>query len=214
VTSNPPAPPATGSTTELGPWLGRLTSPPDQPSPAEVLLSRVRLDLLTGVFERAGWLAVWERAVASAERTISGEIEARLREAARASRYPARRLRDELATAEDRQLFAARLSAAGIGYEDAVARLEEAPGVMDEQLRRVCGELEAGWERLVTTAGEELARWDLRAARIRTWRRPWTPLAIGSGILLAIATWLGLVLGGYLDSPTWLRPLADWVWSR
>ncbi|HLB55488.1 MAG TPA: hypothetical protein VJK71_10330 [Gemmatimonadales bacterium] len=214
MTRNPSPDLAAGATAELGPLLGRLASPPDHPSPGESLLSRVRLDLLTGIFERAGWLAVWERAVASAEQTISGEIEVRLRDAARASRYPARRLREELPTAEDRELFGARLSAAGIGYEDAVARLEQGRAVIDEQLRRMCGELEAGWERLVATADQELARGDLRSARIHAWRRPWSPLLIGGGTLVGMAIWLGLVLGGYLDSPSWLRPLADWFWSR
>jgi hypothetical protein len=31
---------------------------------------------------------------------------------------------------------------------------------------------------------------------------------------LAIATYLGLVLGGYLRVPALLRPLAEWWWSH
>lgn len=197
--------------TELGPMLGRLVSPPDPAASAERLLGPVRLDLLTRVFEHSDWLPAWERAVAAAAETVPAEIERRLRDAAQAARYPARRFRAELPDAEDRQVLAARLSAAGIGFEEAVARLEAGPG--EERVRSACGELEAAWSRLVDIAGEELARWELRAAALRAWRRPWWPLLAATGLALAGAAWLGLVLGGYLAVPGWLRPFAEWVWS-
>lgn len=209
---------SSGSSFELGPFLGRLVSPPDESSSVEVLLAPARLDLLTRVFERAGWREAWEEAVSQAGGAIAAEIDARLRDAARVSRFPARRLRPELPTAEDHEIMTARLAAAGIGYEAAIVRLDEADGSgrserREEHLRRICGELEAAWERLVRTASEELERWDRSAARIRSWRRPWTPLLLGAGILLAIAIWLGLVLGGYLGAPSWLRPFAEWSWG-
>lgn len=200
---------------ELGPLLGRLAAFPDQPLPGEALLSPVRLALLTAVFERNGWLPAWHRAVASAEQSVSAEIEARLRAAATVSRFPARRLASELPSQEDRGILAARLSAAGIGFEEAVGRLEFASGDsrQDEYLRLVCGELEAAWSRLVSIASEELARWDLRALRVRSWQRPWTLLIIGATLLLSLAIWFGLVLGGYLNVPSWLHPTAEWIWS-
>jgi hypothetical protein len=92
-------------------------------------------------------------------------------------------------------------------------RLGETGRDWNEQLRRVCGELEAAWERLVATALQELAGWNRRALEIRVWRRPWMPLLVAGGVLLAFAVWLGLVLGGYLPTPAWLRPLAEWVWG-
>ncbi len=204
------------ATMELGPFLGRLAALPDRPLPAEGLLSPVRLDLLTAVFERTAWLPAWQSAVASAERRVSAEIERRMRDAALESRFPAKHLARELPTDEDRAMLAARLSAAGIGYEQAVARLElpaEAER-RDELLRLVCGELEAAWTQLVSSASDEIARWDLQAVRIRAWRRPWTPLIAGAALLLGVATWAGLVLGGYLNAPAWFRPIAEWVWSR
>ncbi len=220
---------------ELGPLLGRLLAPPAEKFPAEAALDQVRLDLLTKLFERAGaardfislgdepaarsalggavWLDVWGQAVAAAARTVSREIELRVREAAAVSRYPARRLATALPDAEAQRLLAARLSAAGIGLEEAAERLSEPSRPWHETLRRVAGELEASWERLLATARAELESWDGRAAVIGAWRRPWRPLLIVSALLLALATWLGLVLGGYLGAPTWLRPLTDWVWN-
>ncbi|MGQ0704027.1 MAG: hypothetical protein ACT4PM_12925 [Gemmatimonadales bacterium] len=213
-TAQPPSRPAAPST-ELGPMLGRLFMPPDPSAPVERLLGPVRLGLLTGIFERTGWLSNWEKAVAAAEQGVSAEIERRLREAAAISRYPARRLSAELPAADDRRVLQARLSAAGIGFEEAVARLEAGLGTAfeAERVRLACGELQASWSRLIETAGAELARWDVRAAAIRSWRRPWWPLATATGLVLAGAIWLGLVLGGYLDVPGWLRPFAEWVWS-
>lgn len=195
---------------ELGLWLGRLVAPPEPGSPAEVLLSEVRLDLVTAIFERTPWLSAWERAVRSAAPLVSAELEARLHDAARISRYPARKLQPILPGPEDRQILANRLSAAGMGLEDAVRRF---PAADDGEIRLVCGELEAAWDRLVATADEELAQADRLAAEIRRWKRPLWPLALGGAALLALAVWAGLVLGGYLPSPAWFRPLANRVWS-
>ncbi len=74
-------------------------------------------------------------------------------------------------------------------------------------------ELEAAWEELVITAHQELSTGDRRAAEIRQWKRPWTPLVVTGLLLLGFATWLGLVLGGYLPAPGWLGPLTQWFWN-
>ncbi len=221
---------------ELGPLLGRLVgSPPAERAPADAALERVRLDLLTELFEQGGkaraaaaagdgeaaraalgggvWLGAWQRAVDAAARAIGAERERALREAAARSRYPARRLARELPDDEAGRLLAARLSAAGIGLEEAAERLADPALPWLESLRRTGGELEAAWEGLRTTARGELAEWERRAARIAAWRPAWRPVLIAGGLLLALATWLGLVLGGYLAVPAWLRPLTDWVWS-
>jgi len=220
---------------ELGPLLGRMLSPPAERTPVEAALDQIRLDLLTELFDRARaardflalddaagarsalggsvWRGVWDRAVASASATVIREIEQRLREAAAVSRYPAKRLARSLPDAEARRLLAARLSAAGIGLEEASERLSDSARPWPEILRRVSGELEASWNRLLAAAGAELAGWEPLAAAIRSWRRPWRPLLVVSGVLLLIALWLGLVLGGFLAAPGWLRPLTSWVWN-
>jgi hypothetical protein len=220
---------------ELGPLLGRLIAPPGEKTPFEAALDGVRVALLTELFDKAGaargfllvgdlpgaraalgrtaWLEVWERAVAAALECILEEIERNLRDAAAVSRYPRERLAAALPDPEERRLLAGRLSAAGIGLETALERLGETGRDWNEQLRRVCGELEAAWDRLVSTALQELAGWNRRALEIRVWRRPWMPLLVAGGVLLALSVWLGLVLGGYLPTPGWLRPLAEWVWG-
>jgi hypothetical protein len=198
---------------ERGLWLGRLISPPEPGSPAEALLSEVRLQLVTAVFERVDWLPAWERAVDAATPLVGAEIEAWLREAGRMSRYPARKLRKVLPSEADREILAARLSAASMGLEAAANDPRRPAGSTDAETRMICGELEVAWDRLVATADEELAGAERLAARIRGWKRPLWPLLVGSLALLSLAAWTGLVLGGYLAAPGWFQPIANWIWS-
>ncbi|HEV8151183.1 MAG TPA: hypothetical protein VGP61_13455 [Gemmatimonadales bacterium] len=220
---------------ELGPMLGRLVLPPGEKTPFDAALDGVRLELLTQLFERAAaaralldsgdgpgaravlgestWLSLWEHAVAAATRVLLEEIERRLRDAAAASRYPGKRLTGVLPDAEERRVLAARLSAAGVGLEEGVERLAPGSQSWNEALRRVAGELDAAWERLEATAHAELRQWTRRAAELHAWRRPWWPLLLVGAVLLTLAGWLGLVLGGYLPAPGWLSPLTNWVWN-
>jgi hypothetical protein len=220
---------------ELGPLLGRLIEVPAELTPADAALDAARIQLLTTLFEHAAtarellvrgnspgartalgrttWLETWERAVAEATSAIGAEISQRLRDAAAVSRFRARRLAPLLPGPEDRRVLAARLSAAGIGLEAAVPRLEDPSTPWTDALRRTAGELEAAWEQLVITAHQELSTWDRRATEIRQWKRPWTPLVVTGLLLLGFATWLGLVLGGYLPAPGWLSPLTRWFWN-
>jgi len=226
-------PPAT--VPELGPLLGRLAGRwPEHPG-GDAGLEAVRLTLVSTLFDRAGmararlaagdsagaatalgpaaWHEAWEGAVAAASAAVAGEIVRRLAEAAAVSRFPAARLSTSLPGEEDGRILEARLSAAGIGFEEALAGLTGGQLPWPEALRRAAGELESAWERLVTAAHRELAVWDTRAMAIREWKRPWIPLIVAGAVLLAIAGWLGLVLGGYLPAPAWLRPVAERVWN-
>lgn len=205
--------------TELGEYLGRLTAQPAAPSPIGVLLDPVRVQLLTTLFERndaarrsgntlspAAWLEVWGSATHAATALVLAEVERRLREAAQISRYPGRRIPALLPTPEDREVLAARFSAAGTGLELAA----ESGG---DSMRRHAGELERAWDRLVATAGRELGAWESRAGEVRSWRRPWRSLVISATVAAVLALWAGLVLGGYLPVPAFLRPVLDWYWS-
>lgn len=220
---------------ELGPLLGRLIEVPAELTPADAALDVARVQMLTTLFQHAAaarallargdtsaaravlgrpaWLEVWERAVSDASSAITAEITQRLRDAATTSRLPARRLAALLPGPEDRRVLAARLSAAGIGLEAAVFQLDDASTPWTDALRRTAGELEAAWEQLGVTAHRELSTWDQRSAEIRQWKRPWTPLVMIGLLLLGFTTWLGLVLGGYLSAPGWLRPIAQWFWN-
>ena len=231
-------PPNTLVLPELGPLLGRLATAPVEQSAALAALDPVRLELLTALFERAGaarallargdesgaraalgaaaWLGVWEQAAEGATRSVLAELERRLRDAAQVSRYPAKRLAAELPDQEERRLLAARLSATGVPLEEVAEQVDAAPHAFaeGEALRRLAGELDAAWARLVAAALREIDEGERRAAQVRAWRRPWLPLGVTAGLAALAALWLGLVLGGYLPVPRWLRPLAEWVWSR
>ena len=220
---------------ELGPMLGRLIAAPGEKTPLEEQLDQVRLELLTALFSRGAearrlletgdeagarkalgedaWLAAWQQAVSQATRLLLAELEQRIRDAAVASRYGAKRLAVELPDEATRRALAARLAASGIPLEDAARRLADPSFDWLQTIRLVSGELESAWERLLAELREELAHWDRIAVRIAAWRRPWRPLALVLGSVLAAATWLGLVLGGYLAAPPWLRPLTDWIWG-
>jgi hypothetical protein len=220
---------------ELGPLLGRLAAAEPERSRRAPGLEAVRLELVSALFERSGaararleagdvagaqaalgpgvWLELWERAIARAGDAVQGEMDRRLRRAAAESRLPARRLSALLPGEEDRRILGARLSAAGIGFESALHGLAGETVPWHDALRLAAGELESAWERLVLAADRELGVWDARAAAIRGWRRPWGPLVVSGAVLLALAIWLGLVLGGYLAVPGWFRPVAEWIWS-
>ncbi len=228
--SNPPP-----SLPELGPLLGRLITPPESTSQPAALLEPARLELLTALFDRAGaarqslaagdaaaaraslgpaaWLEAWDKAVIAALAALTAEIDRRLKDAARIARLPARQLLARLPTPDDRRVLSARLAAQGIGLEAAAARMDRGATEWSDAVRWAAGELEGAWEGLVATARSELAAWDARGAEIRAWRRPWTSLIAGGTVLVAVFTWLGLVLGGFLPVPDWLRPAAEWVWN-
>jgi hypothetical protein len=74
--------------------------------------------------------------------------------------------------------------------------------------------LEAAWLALAAGARAEQDRWKAEIDRARAWRRPTWLLWLISVSVLAAATYLGLVLGGYLPVPPPLRPLAEFWWSR
>lgn len=219
---------------ELGPLLGHLASP-DAPASRDPELEPVRLALLSALFERAGkarallaagdsgaaraalarevWLGIWEGAVAATLTALLTGIERRLRDAASISRIGRKRTASLLPSPEDRRILGARLGSAGMGLEQATLELAKPSLEWDEALRRTAGELTDGWDRLVALARQERDFWERRIADVRAWRRSWRPLVLAATALLLLAIWLGLVLGGYLPVPGFLRPLTDWYWS-
>ena len=67
---------------------------------------------------------------------------------------------------------------------------------------------------LEEAADREGARWKVEIDKVRDWTRPRWPLWLFSGLVIAAASWLGLVLGGFLEVPGWLRPFAEFWWTR
>jgi hypothetical protein len=228
-------PPALSSFPELGPLLGRLASA-DAPPTRDPELEPVRLAMLSALFERAGrarallasgdtagsraalsrevWLGIWDAAVAGAAAALLSGIERRLRDAAAVSGLRPRKAAGLLPGAEDRRILSARIASAGMGLEQATLELAKTSLEWEESIRRTAGELTGAWDQLLALARQERDFWNRRVADVRAWRRPWRPLVLGGTALLVLVVWLGLVLGGYLPVPGFLRPLTDWYWSR
>jgi hypothetical protein len=177
---------------------------------------------------RVGWLDLWERAVAAAAERLTEVVNARLGEAAMESRLPARQLEALRLKAEDVRAITSRLGSGGAGFVSALDALEQtvpgaaAPGTRgragEEEWQRalatVARRLESAWLALAAGARVEQDRWKAEIDRARAWRRPTWILWLISASVLGVATYLSMVLGGYLPVPAPLRPLAELWWSH
>ncbi len=177
---------------------------------------------------RVAWLGLWERAVAAAADRVAATVNARLEDAAAESRFPRWRLRSALLTPDDTRAIAARLGGGGGPFVAALDELEqtihgatsqigrggEAGGPWRSALAAVARRLEAAWLALEQAASAEQHRWQLDVERIRAWHLPRWPLWLLTAMVLAAATYLGLVLGGYLPVPPSLAGFAELWWSR
>jgi len=229
---------------ELGPSLGRMVVPPEEGAegPLGARLDDIRLRLVTGVFDLAGaarsfatagdpdgatgslsrvaLLGLFEKAVTAAAERIAATVNAQLQSAAAESRYPAGRLRRLLVTPEDTRAIAARLGSGGAGFVDALDLMEQAgrarpaPREWQEALLAAGRRLESAWLALEGVADAEQRHWHAEVMRVRAWRRPAWPLWTVSVLVLAVAAYLGLLVGGYLPVPGLLAGFTEWWWAR
>lgn len=177
---------------------------------------------------RQAWLVEWERAVAEASDRIAQAVNARLEAAGREGRLPARHRRQLPLSDADHRAISGRLGAGGFAFLQALEVLEQlVPAVSaggtrgdaavrewQEAVLGVARRLESAWLELESAALREEALWTPEIEQVRAWRRPTWPLWLASAVLLAGATWLGLVLGGYLPVPPALRGFVEAVWQR
>ena len=179
-------------------------------------------------FSRVAWLGLWERAVAASAERLAQVVNARLEEAAVESRLPPKQLDAFRLRPQDVRAIASRLGSGGASFVAALDALEQTvpraaaagsrgragqeewEGALATAARR----LEGGWMALVTSAGLEQDRWKAEIERARAWHRPTLILWLISAAVLTAATYLGLVLGGYLPVPTGLRSLAQFWWTH
>jgi hypothetical protein len=185
---------------------------------------------LAGAGERDGaiaaldapvWQDAWEKAAQSIAAVLVEQVNHRLAGEARAVRMPGRLRRQVTLDAAEVRGVSSRLGASGArlmpALDDvhaAARRLRGATPADGDALERwqealvaAAGRTEAAWLSLEDALDTEIARWDQVAATVARWRRPWWPVfALGIPAVLT-AVWLGLVLGGYLPAPNWLRAL-------
>lgn len=218
--------------------LGRLTTPPPMAAGAayvHALLAPVRLALATAVMElgaeaRQGPPAaaparlsaealagLWDRAVTDAADRLAADVGARLEAAAAEARLPRRRARRVALTSPELAAMRRRLEAPAAPFREALPALGADPTAFPpwvDRLGAVLRRLDTAWGGLEEAAARELAAWDAEVAAVRRWRRPAWPMGVVTGAVVAVAGYVGLVLGGYLPAPGWLRPLAEWWWAR
>lgn len=175
----------------------------------------------------AAWSAAWEAAVRDVANHIAADLDARLLAAAQEARMFKRRRRRLMVTEQERRALTGRLASAGVVMAEPLDRLKD----WGERLRETSGHdrairqqwgralvmvaqrLESAWLGLEEVARREAARWQPVIERVRVWRRPMWPVWVLTTLLIGVAIYLGLVLGGYLPTPPFLRGFTDGWWS-
>ena len=221
---------------EFGPALGRLVLP-GKPGGAAGLLAPVRIALVTRLLSAAGearqaladgdemaaraalrpsiWTALWDQAAEESAALLTAQVDARITRAAALARMPAWRAERYRVTPQEHRAMHARLGAVAGALLRAAAGLDDTSGeAWAAQALATVRRLESAWSDHVAIAERELADWEADIQAVSAWRRARWPLWVFSATVLAAATWLGLVLGGYLAVPNFLRPLAEFWWQR
>jgi hypothetical protein len=178
-------------------------------------------------FEALGpavWQAAWDETVSEVADRVVHEVNRHLSAEARAVGMSRRRVQRVSVADDERRALATRLGALGaqlVPALDAVerhattatgdsggARVSREPW---QQALMVAGRrLEAAWLDLEDAVEQEVAHWRQVAGEIAQWRRSlWSVLVFGAAAT-GIAVWLGLVMGGYVESPEWFSSL----WRR
>ncbi len=183
---------------------------------------------IVGSLHTRSWRQQWDKALNEAASRTAQAINAGFASAAAESRFPRRKLQRLQVSDTELAALTARLGAGAIPFEASLVRLEElahaagASGPRSEVafrrwsdgLAATARQLESAWMALEEAVDREGARWQGEMEKVRRWTRPRWPLWMITGLMLAAATWLGLVLGGFLTAPTWLLPFAEFWWTR
>jgi len=177
---------------------------------------------------RAAWLGAWEATVAAAAARIADQVDRELQAAAAQARLPEKR-RLGLALGEsDRRAIAGRLGTGSLPFLRSLDALERTipaasasgsrgqSGLDEwhEALLAVARRLESAWVALEEAAAREAAVWTPAVERVRAWRRPTWPLWAATAVVLLVAAYIGLVLGGYLPAVGPVGDLARVWWYR
>jgi hypothetical protein len=167
------------------------------------------------------WLTAWEETINAVATMVLEQVTGQInREADRVGMPPEVRERF-LPGASERRTLGARLGSAGAGLVRVLDDLERRGAAalaatalerssMDawhDALRAAGRRLEEAWLLLEDRVEMELAKWNPVIEQVGRWRKPLTPVLITGVVLLALAIWLGLTLGGFIPAPAFIRPL-------
>lgn len=222
---------------ELGPALGRLVHPAVSGGRVERLLAPVRLALVTRLLGAAGqaraalaagdgpaaraalapatWAALWDAAAEEAAALLRRQLDERIAAAAASARMPARQAERHRVTPAEHRAIHARLGAGAGALLRAAAELERVPGpAWAAQALATARRMESAWLGLAAAAEREWAEWEADIQSIAAWRRARWPLWAVTAVVLGLALWAGLLLGGYLPVPAVLSPVAEFWWGR
>ena len=164
---------------------------------------------------RPRWLEAWEEAVKSVTDTIVDRANARIGAAADSVGMPTRSRGKLLVTPRERRTLQTRLGSTAAAMVKSLDDVEawspdavigkSGHGVRAwrEAIRTAARRLEGAWIALEDAVVVEGARWDEVVRDVSVWKKPMWPVAV-TGVVAAVgAIWLGLVFGGYVDSPPW-----------
>jgi len=195
---------------------------------ARRLAGREERQAAVGAIGREAWLEAWEEAVGAIAILVAERAARRLVAEARAARLPRRKRKRLPPDVGEQRAIAARLGSAGAALVPALDQIEvraeaaleatalerDAVEAWQDALRTSARRLEASWLDLENAVVGETRRWERMADDVSRWRKPWWPVVVVTVLGLAIAGWLGLVLGGQLQAPGWFSGLWHQVAGR
>ena len=177
---------------------------------------------------RANWEHAWDETVKAVTEQLVFTVSRHLENEARAVRLT-RRQRAKLAFSRQQQLaLRARLACTGADLIPVLDQLEEravfamdATGLEREavenwqnSLKHASRRLEASWLALEDVIEEEMKRARERADQISEWRKPLWPAVVTAVVVISIVGWIGLVLGGFFEAPSWMTHLWRMVFGE
>lgn len=171
----------------------------------------------------ARWRAALDEATDGAAARVIETARAACARAGAVSRASRRRIRAAAPADAQRPLIAGRLRVTALPFLAALDQLEAAASAVQadaaaaaawlEALARAARKLETAWEEVEQEAAVELAACAPAATALRAWRRPRWPVMAAGLAALAAATWVGLMVGGWVPVPGALRPLVAPLWD-
>lgn len=184
-------------------------------------------ELALATLGRAAWDDTWQQAVQAAAARLATSVSARLIAAAREVRLPASRTRDLPLDVDEVRALGARLSAGAGPFHAALEQLDRAAhpvrggkpsaaavSAWQDALGTAARRLELAWLALEEVMATEWRSAEAEVADLRRWRRPVWPLWLFAALLFGAATYAGLVVGGYVPVPAFLRDPVEALWSR